>query len=213
MPVVRAVVFDFNGTLSQDEPILCSIYQELFAEQGRPLAAADYYATLAGYAEETIISGWLGVEGEQLSALVADRIERYRRRVADGSTVSEDTRAAVRYAAERVPVAVVSGAFRVEIEPVLEVVGLIPLVSTLVAAEDVANGKPDPEAYERAVAELGVQAADVVAFEDTEAGVASAVAAGLRCVALRGTVAPERLTCADEQVDRIDVALMRRLLG
>ena len=33
---VRAVVFDFNGTLSDDEPILLRIYQELFAEHGRP---------------------------------------------------------------------------------------------------------------------------------------------------------------------------------
>ena len=53
----------------------------------------------------------------------------------------------------------------------------------------------------------------VLAFEDTEAGVAAAVAAGCRCVALRGTVAPERLARAEELVDRIDVALVARLLG
>ena len=32
----RAVVFDFNGTLSQDEPILCEIFMELFAEHIMP---------------------------------------------------------------------------------------------------------------------------------------------------------------------------------
>jgi beta-phosphoglucomutase-like phosphatase (HAD superfamily) len=213
MPVVRAVVFDFNGTLSQDEPILCAIYQKLFAEQGRPLAEPDYYATFAGHSEEAIISGWLGVDGDRLAALVAERIERYRVRVADGSTVSEETRAAVRYAAGRVPVGVVSGAFRVEIEPVLEAAGLTEFVSTLVTAEDVANGKPHPEGYERALAELGVRPDEAVAFEDTEAGVASASEAGLRCVAVRGTVAPERLARAEELVERIDVALMRHLLG
>ena len=40
MRPVRAVAFDFNGTLSDDEPILLSVYRELFAEQGRPLADA-----------------------------------------------------------------------------------------------------------------------------------------------------------------------------
>ena len=54
MPV-RAVVFDFNGTLSDDEPILLRIYQELFAEHGRPLTAEEYYAELSGLSEEEII--------------------------------------------------------------------------------------------------------------------------------------------------------------
>src|SRR5438132_10057628 len=48
MPRIRAVAFDFNGTLSQDEPIMCSIYESLFAEQGRPLTEAEYYGSLAG---------------------------------------------------------------------------------------------------------------------------------------------------------------------
>jgi beta-phosphoglucomutase-like phosphatase (HAD superfamily) len=48
---------------------------------------------------------------------------------------------------------------------------------------------------------------------DTEAGVASAKAAGMRCLAVLGTLPPERLAAADELVERIDVPLMRRLLG
>jgi len=43
MRPVRAVAFDFNGTLSDDEPILLSVYQELFAERGRPLTKAEYF--------------------------------------------------------------------------------------------------------------------------------------------------------------------------
>ena len=46
MRPVRAVAFDFNGTLSDDEPILLSVYQEMFAAHGRPLTPADYYGTL-----------------------------------------------------------------------------------------------------------------------------------------------------------------------
>lgn len=213
MSAVRAVAFDFNGTLSHDEPILCAIYRELFAEHGRPLTEADYYGMLAGNTEEAIISGWLGVRGAELAALVSERVERYRQRAADGSTVPAPHRDAVAYAASRVPVAIVSGAFRAEIEPVLDAAGLAPLVSALVAADDVANGKPHPEGYARAAAILGVEPGTVVALEDTEAGVASAKDAGLRCLAVRGTLALERLARADELVDGIDVELMRRLLG
>ena len=43
MQPARALVFDFNGTLSRDEPVLFAIYSELFAEHGRPLTERDYF--------------------------------------------------------------------------------------------------------------------------------------------------------------------------
>jgi beta-phosphoglucomutase len=215
MRPVRAVAFDFNGTLSDDEPILLSVYRELFAEQGRPLADAEYYETLAGLSEEAIIGTWLGVDGNALQALVEERIERYLARCGRGETVSATIRNAVSYAARRVPVAVVSGAFRREIEPVLVGAGLDRHISFVVAADDVERGKPDPAAYRLAVERLGgdVAARDVVAFDDTESGVASAKAAGLRCFAVVGTHPPARLSQADELVDEIDVALLERILA
>ena len=212
---MKAVAFDFNGTLSNDEPIMCAIYGQLFAECGRPMSEADYYGALAGNTEEAIIGGWLGVEGDELAGLVADRIRRYRDAVADGQTVTPTLRAAVRYAAGRVPVAVVSGAYREEIVPVIEAAEIGDLVAVLVTADDIANGKPHPESYELLVERLGegIAPADVVVFEDTEAGVAAAKDAGVRCLALRGTLPDDRLARADGLVDRIDVELMRRLLG
>jgi beta-phosphoglucomutase len=215
--VVRAVAFDFNGTLSDDEPIMCAIYERLFAEHGRPMTEAQYYSSLAGNTEEAIIGGWLGVEGEELAELVAERVRRYQRAVADGSTVTPSHREAVRYAAARVPVAVVSGAYREEIEPVLAASGIAALFDTLVTADDVSNGKPHPESYELLVERLGdgIAPSDVLVFEDTEAGITSAKDAGVRCIAVRGTLPDERLAGAgaDELVDAIDVELMRRLLG
>src|SRR6188472_3376852 len=127
MKPARALVFDFNGTLSHDEPVLFAIYSELFAEHGRPLSEADYYGRLAGNTEEAIIHGWLGVEGDELEALVEERVDRYVR-AADGSTVPLAVRDAVRHAASRVPVAIVSGAYRREIEPVVERAGLADAV-------------------------------------------------------------------------------------
>jgi HAD superfamily hydrolase (TIGR01509 family) len=112
-----------------------------------------------------------------------------------------------------VPVAIVSGAFRAEIEPVVEAAGIAAELSAVVAADDVAHGKPHPEGYLLALERLGVDAARTIAFEDTEAGVSSAKAAGLRCIAVRGTLPDDRLVRADELVDAIDVALVERLAG
>ena len=211
---VRAVIFDFNGTLSHDEPILCEIFCELFAEHGRPLSAQEYFDELAGLSDPEIVRTWLGRDHPAVEEVIEQRIERYRE-LGNGSTVPEAVREAVRYAAERVPVAIVSGAARVEIEPVIQAAGLAGHVRAIVAGEDVGEGKPHPAGYLRALELLdgGVEASDVLAFEDTEAGVASAKAAGLRCFGVLGTLAPGRLAAADEIVPEIDVELMQRLLG
>jgi beta-phosphoglucomutase len=211
----RAVVFDFNGTLSDDEPILCAIFQELFAEQGRPLSRQEYFDELAGLSDPEIVRTWLGDHHPAIEEVLEKRVARYRERVADGRSIAPETREAVRYAAARVPVALVSGAARAEIEPVLEAAGLTSSFTALVPADDIERGKPDPEGYTRALELLddGLAAEDVVVLEDTEAGVAAAKGAGMRCLALLGTLSPERLRVADELVERIDRHLMRRLLG
>ena len=211
----RAVIFDFNGTLSDDEPILYRIYAEMFAEQGRPLTAQEYVDELAGHSEEWIIERWLGSGRPDLPDLVAERIARYRDAVSDGSTVTPEVRQAVRYAAERVPVAIVSGAALEEIAPVIEVTGLTPLVGAIVAADDVVDGKPHPEGYLRALELLGdgIRAEEVLAFEDTEVGVASAKAAGMRCIGITRTLGAARLAAADELIPAIDLAAVQRLLA
>lgn len=212
---VRALAFDFNGTLSHDEPILYAVYRDMFAARDRPLSERDYFGTLAGLSEETIIGRWLGVDGDELAELVEERIERYLALAGDGNTLSPAVREAVAYAADRVPVAVVSGAFRREIEPGLAGAGIADRISVLVAADDVERGKPDPESYRRAVSLLDddLRPDEVVAFEDTEAGVTSAKAAGLYCVGVLGTHTSERLSAADELVEALDVGVVRRVLA
>ncbi len=209
MPV-DAVVFDFNGTLSDDEPVLYAVYAELFAEAGRPLSERDYLDQLAGHTEEEIVRRWLGRDDPEL---VAERIARYIARVDDGSTVDDDVRSAVRYVAERLPVAIVSAAALEEIEAVVTAAALQSYLTAIVSADDVANGKPHPEPYLRAAETLGVSPDAMLVFEDTEAGVASAKAAGARVVGVVRTLGAERLAQADELVERIDLSTVQRLLA
>lgn len=208
MPAL-AVAFDFNGTLSDDEPVLLRIYQELFAEHGRPLTEREYLDRLAGHSEEEIIGSWLG---HVTPELVSERIRRYCELVADGATVYPEVREAVRLAAERVPVVIVSGAALAEIAPVVEASGLAPLVRHIVAADHVTHGKPDPEGYLRAAELLGIDPAGLLAFEDTEAGVASARASGAYVVGITRTLGAARLAEAHELADRIEPSILERLL-
>jgi beta-phosphoglucomutase len=206
----RAVLFDFNGTLSDDEPIVCAIFQELFAERGRPLSTETYFSELAGTSDPEIVRAWLGAEDP---ALVAEKVERYRARVEDGSTVYEPAREALRAAAAEAGVAVVSGATRAEIAPALTAAGLDEVISVTVTVDDVSRGKPDPEGYLIALELLGAGADGSIAFEDSEPGIEAALAAGLRCVAVLGTLPRERLARANGIVERLDAEAVREALA
>jgi beta-phosphoglucomutase-like phosphatase (HAD superfamily) len=210
---VAAITFDFNGTLSNDEPILCEIFRALFGGRGRPLSEQEYYDHLAGLTDEAIVSAWLGDDYPDVAGAVAERIDRYRELVADGSTIESSAREALRVAAASVPVAIVSGAALAEIEPVVRAAGIAPLVRTIVSADAVRCGKPHPESYLRALELLGAPAAETVAFEDTEAGVAAATGAGMRCIAVRRTLTPERLAKADELIEALEPGVVSRLLA
>jgi beta-phosphoglucomutase len=210
---VTAAVFDFNGTLSDDEPVLCEIFMHMFAEHGRPMSAQEYFDQLAGLSDPEIVKTWLGEEHPDVQAVIAERGRRYRAAAADGSTIHEHVREAVRFAAEHVPLAICSGAARDEIEPVVEAAGIAGCFRAIVSSDDVVHGKPDPEGYVKALALLEADPACAVVFEDTEAGVASARAAGVgRVLAMRATLEPHRLAEADELIDRLDIGVMQGLL-
>jgi beta-phosphoglucomutase len=206
---VGAVAFDFNGTLSDDEPVLARVYEDLFAELGHPLTADEYYEHLAGHTDEEMFNRWLG---RSTPELIAERVRRYNALVSDGSTVGADVRAAVRWTAERVPVALVSAALRDEIEPVLDSAGLRDAFSVVLSQDDVTRGKPDPQPYLLAAERLGIAPAGLLAFEDTDVGVASAKAAGATVAGLTRTLGAERMAQADVLVERLDIPTLEGLL-
>ena len=205
---MQAVAFDFNGTLSDDEPVLARVYSELFAELGHPLTPDEYYEHLAGHTDEEMFVRWLGESSEEL---IRERVRRYNTLVSDGSTVDEDVRDAVRWAAARMPVAVVSAALRDEIEPVLNASGLRNLFALVLSQDDVTRGKPDPQPYLLAAERLGLSPDELLVFEDTDVGVASAKAAGAQVVGLTRTLGAERMAAADALVERIDVRVLESL--
>ena len=85
----------------------------------------------------------------------------------------------------------------------------IPLPSVLVTAEDVTNGKPSPEPYERGARLLGARIEDCVVIEDAPAGIESAKRAGARVIALASTFPPSELRSADEIVESLTALNVR----
>src|SRR5258705_11760298 len=94
MAEVQAVFCDFNGTLTNDEPLLARVYQEQFAELGRPITEAEYFEHLAGHTDEEMFTRWFGHADP---AQIEDRIARYNRLAAAGSTAHHEMRAPIRF--------------------------------------------------------------------------------------------------------------------
>ena len=93
----------------------------------------------------------------------------------------------------------------------------LPVPEVLVTAEDVVNGKPDPEPYRAAASALGVPAEQCVVVEDSPAGIAAAGAAGMRSIAVASTHAYHELEPATVLVSRlsdirVDIGVNGRLV-
>ena len=217
---VHAVLFDFNGTLSDDEPLLAEIYATIFRDElGIELARHEYFESLAGLSDPEIVARVLERTGraqdhDLAAALLDERTRRYVAAVRDRPRIPPGAVALVRAVAGHVPVGVVTGAARAEVEAALDAAGLAGAVRFVVAREDVERGKPDPQGYVIALEQLSpLRASTIMVFEDSIPGLRAATAAGMRPIAVAGTADPAELAReAGGVVDRLDPAELAWLL-
>jgi HAD superfamily hydrolase (TIGR01509 family) len=95
------------------------------------------------------------------------------------------------------PLALASSGDRVKVAFGMQALALNGIFEAVVTGDDVAHSKPDPEIYLIAAQQLAVPPKQCLAVEDAPAGVEAAKRAGMRCVAVTNSVAPEQLHKAD----------------
>lgn len=188
----RAVLFDFNGTLSDDEPILLRIFTGLFAEHlDWRMSEEEYGEQLLGHSDREIVEFAVREHGNGDVALVETLLDLRRRRYLETvATHSPITTGAAEFveglAARGVPMAIVTGAQREDVVAVLDGCSTGRHINLLVTVDDVQRGKPDPEGFMSGAALLDVDPADVLVFEDSVPGIRAARAAGMNCIAVVG---------------------------
>jgi beta-phosphoglucomutase len=214
--VLRAVLFDFNGVLVDDEPIHLDLFQKVLGEEGIALSAADYYERYLGLDGRACFAAALAAAGEpatvpRLMRLIARKASYYRERVRrEGYPFSAGAAELARgLAARGWMLGVVTGAQREEVEGALRQEGLLGRFKALVTAEDVSEGKPGPEGYERALEAFNslpplperlLHPHEVLAVEDSPVGLAAAAEAGLPTLGVARAYSRDRLRGADAVV-------------
>lgn len=180
--VPQAVVFDLDGLLVDTEPRWEAAERRLVDALGGTWDPAVRLRLLGAGSDAAaaILAEHLGGLDPQMvrRRLLTSALEEFRRGVPARPGCGELLAAL----ASRLPVAVATNSLRVLADTALLGAGLTS-PHVLVCAEDVDEPKPSPAPYRRACAELGVEPARTVAFEDSPPGVTSAVAAGLWTVA------------------------------
>ena len=215
-----AVVFDFNGTLSNDEHILFDIFSELFRTHlGWAMTAQDYRDELLGRSDHEIIEHAVTRYGsgtpDEVTELMRHRRAIYKQRVADHNPIGRHAAELVKVLVDnQIPVGIVTGAKRDEVLAVLDGSPAGDLVSFLVAEEDVSNGKPHPEGFLAAAGTLTRRPSDVLVFEDSVPGVQAALAAGSHCIAVcAADPGPELIAAAPAIVAELSADLVAEPLS
>ncbi|HEU4391111.1 MAG TPA: HAD family phosphatase [Blastocatellia bacterium] len=205
--MLRAIVLDFNGVIADDEHIHFELLRDVMAPLGLDITQQDYLDKYIVYRDEEAFTEALKAAGREPAPGDVERLcnEKRRRYINDALSRVQVFPGAcdfVRAAARQYPLAIASAAARPEIEAVLRHIGIRAHFNQIVAAEDVARGKPEPDVYIEAVRRLaltapGIVASEVLAVEDTPGGIASARAAGLRVAAVLNTFPANDVAAAD----------------
>ena len=225
---VEAVVLDMDGLLIDTEPVWRVASAAVFAGLGVALSEQDLLDS-TGQPVEELIPLWRGrspdggagtgggagarLSDDEVADLIVDQVVAHVK--AEGEPMPGVTAAIARFRRYGLRLAIASSSPRRLIDAVCGRLGLDG-IEVRCSARDEARGKPAPDVYLTAARRLGVAAASCLALEDSPSGVASAKAAGMRCVAvpdplLTGNPRYREADLVLRSLTDLDAAALRRL--
>jgi HAD superfamily hydrolase (TIGR01509 family) len=199
---LKAVLFDFNGVIIKDEAIHEQLISEILIEENLRPSPQEYREICLGRSDRICVAELLKRRGRlvtesYLTQLIARKAKAYERQLETLEKLPiypglEDLIFKIRVA--KLPMGVVSGALRSEVELVLTRAELAQHFSVIVAGDDIKVSKPEPDGYLLAVERLNqqypdlkAQASECLAIEDTPAGIEAAKRAGMQVVGVANT--------------------------
>jgi beta-phosphoglucomutase len=181
----RAVLWDVDGTLIDSSEYHWLSWRDALAAESFPVTREQFDATF-GQRNDEILRGYFGADYPAAEVKrVADSKETAYRTLVRERGISPLP--GVRDWLERLKArgwrqAVASSAPRQNLDAILDALSLHDYFDAIVSAEDVTNGKPDPQVFLVAARRLGVPPSSCVVVEDAPAGVEAARRAGMRSV-------------------------------
>jgi len=208
--MIRAVLFDLDGTLVDTEPLHFAAFNEVLRPEGIEIPIDEYSARLIGLNDHDCFATVLrenrkDAGEERVAGLIARKTAVYQAKVAEREVLYPGAAKFVRDCARRFPLMIVTGTLRAEAEAILRRAGLRELFLDIIAAEDVERGKPEPDGFIAALGRIGfllrqrdpVLADECLVVEDTRAGIEAAHRAGMKVLTFCHSATAEELAAAD----------------
>ncbi len=213
--MVGAVIFDFDGVITDSEILHLRCFNKVLAQFGFEIEKNDYYKNYLGLSDFELFSlliekGKIKPADKTIENLISEKNQIYEEiAVAEGHTIEGVHGFIELLAANDIPMAIYSGSLLSEIMLILEHANLHTFFKIVVSAEDVKKGKPDPEGFIIALQRLNkevspaISADQCIVIEDSHWGLESAVAAGMHTVAVTNSYGAEQLNLAEKTVDNL----------
>jgi HAD superfamily hydrolase (TIGR01509 family) len=192
---LQAVLFDFNGTIINDEPIHRQLIDELLLSENLRPAAKSYRQICLGKSDRACLLDLLAAQGRSiddiyLQKILTSKAKSYQAKLAALTELPiypDLTDFLDQLQSAGLQLGIVTGALRIEVEVVLEKSGIRDRFQVIVAAEDSPASKPAPDGYLLAAASLKVKPQECLAIEDTFPGIQAAQAASIPVVGIAHT--------------------------
>ena len=200
-------IFDWDGVLIDSSAHHEAAWERLAKERGLPLPEGHFKRGF-GMKNEVVIPKVLqwGDQPELVQELSLRKEALYREIILErGISTLPGAREWLEELHENgIPCVIGSSTHRLNIEVSLQVLGLKDFFASVVSAEDVSHGKPDPEVFLVAASRIDRPPSQCVVFEDALVGIEAAHRGGMKVVAVASTNPFEALKSADVVVHRLD---------
>ena len=209
--MIRAIIFDFNGVIADDETPHFHCFQQALEEHGLSITKEEYYGIYLGMDERTctvaLLTAWDGrCDRRLLQTIIERKAELFREHTASHQPpLFPGVVEFVKQAGTTYRLAIASGGRREQITDALRDTPIERDFAVIVSADECAVGKPDPAIYSYTLKLLNtkeprpplITAAECLVVEDSMAGIRSAKTAGMRVLAIATTYPLEKLGEAD----------------
>jgi HAD superfamily hydrolase (TIGR01509 family) len=194
----KGIIFDSDGVLVNSMPFHAKAWAEVLAEYGIEVTEEDIYE-IEGSNHVGVINIFFGRAGRKPEPEIYDEIlEKKRAHFLENNRaeVFEGMYECLSSLKDKFKLAVASGADRTIVTSLMD--KFYPgIFDSIISGEDVENGKPDPEPYEKAIAKLGLSKDECLVVENAPLGVESAKNAGVFCVGVSTYLEEVKLQEAD----------------
>jgi len=211
--MLRAVIFDFDGVITDSELLHLKAFNAVLGQFDIEISEESYYSSCLGFTDYSCFEfvaeqNGLELNNDKLKDLIRQKCEVFAELVKTGGGIIEGVRTFLEMLRENnIRMGIYSGAAFCDIELILDQAGLRSFFETIVSSDDVNNGKPDPEGFVLALQRINeagreepVSAGDCVVIEDSRWGLEAAKAAGMHTVAVTNSYAAEELSTAEKVV-------------